>query len=390
MLDFASLKSQINRMIEEKKDFASDSAGKIALALAELKAKSENWQALSEKESMSKTSWLTAGISSPLDSVHPLPARPRSYTAISSDGSQIFPDRHEPLSCFLINISSVHLGYGDRARASMQSRPRLFWSDEDRFVQWGGKIVPADADVISEKRNLMEFQQILTLAEGLAERGDTVAITDGTLIFWRLEGMPADFKGDIIGKFNSIMDALRAMEIPVASYISYPGSRDVVNTLRLGLCPEKISYCDRCPYTQLPELPCAPIQDIADRTLFSRVLDAGQRSPVFESASKVLELYGEHRVYFFYINVGAEIARVEIPKWVAENAGLLDLVHTVIYDQAKKGDGYPVALREAHERAVVRGKQRDFFYDLIREEMAKSDIKIAVSRKGLSKRSPEI
>ncbi len=75
---------------------------------------------------------------------------------------------------------------------------------------------------------------------------------------------------------------------------------------------------------------------------------------------------------------------------MAEDKGLLDLVHTLIFDQAKKGNGYPAALIEAHEQAVVKGKDRDFFFELIREALIKSDFKVTVSRKGLSKMSPGV
>lgn len=202
--------------------------------------------------------------------------------------------------------------------------------------------------------------------------------------------MPDDFKNEILAAFLRMMDKLKSLGVPVAGYISFPGSPDVINSLRVGLCPETVSYCDRCPYTHLPELPCAPIAGLTDRILFSRLLKPGERSSVFESSSKILDLYGDHRIYFFYLNIGEEIARVEVPKWVAEDGGLLDLVHTLIFDQAKKGNGYPVSLIEAHEQAVVKAKDRDFFFDLVREALVQSDFKVTVSRKSLSKMSPGV
>jgi hypothetical protein len=53
------------------------------------------------------------------------------------------------------------------------------------------------------------------------------------------------------------------------------------------------------------------------------------------------------------MRVGRGIARVEIPRWVAENPGMVALVHTLIYDQCMKGQGYPVALARAHEQALM-------------------------------------
>lgn len=377
-------------MIEERKDFADELAEKIKLARKELRDKSGNWEELSRKVEQSKTSWLVAGISSPLNTAHSLPVRPRSYTAVSSDGSQIFPDRHEALPCYLINTSSVVLSYGDDGRAFLASDPVLFYRDEDRFTTWGDKKIPADGEVISLKRTLMEFERILELAKDNNERECTIALSDGTLILWRLEAAPNDFRGRILAPFIRIMDEFRDLRVPVAGYISFPGSTDVINALRVGLCPEKTSYCNQCPYTEWPELPCAPIEGLTDRFLFSTVLKPGEASPVFKSSSKILEMYGEHRIYFFYINIGEEIARVEIPGWVARDAELLARVHTLVFDQARKGKGYPVVVAEAHEQAVVKGRDREFFFDLIREALVKSDFKVAVSRKGLSKRVPGV
>jgi hypothetical protein len=390
MLNFPFLKSQINEMIEEKRRLEGEFLEKIKLAQRELKLRSMDWERLSKKLRLSKTSWLLPCILGSFDETYPLPPRPSDYTVLSSDGSQIFPDRHEALPCYLINIGSVVLQYGTGGRAHLNSYPKFFFRDEDRFTKWDGRRIPADAAVISEKRCLMEFEEILRLAEEYKNRENIIAISDGTLIFWRLEGTPDDFKNEIMSPFIRIMDRLKGLRIPLAGYISFPGSTDVVNALRVGLCPEEVSHCNQCPYTHLPQLPCAPIEGITDRVLFSRVLGPGERSSLFESSSRILAEYAGHGVYFFYLNTGEEIARVEIPMWVAEDRGLLDLVHTIIFDQAKKGNGYPVALIEAHEQAVVKGKDRDFFFELIREALIKSDFKVTVSRKGLSKMSPGV
>ena len=391
MLNFHLVKSQINEMVKNRKGFIDEFAEKLRIAQSELASKSAGWEELSEKVRLSKTSWLVAGISSSLIEKHPLPKRPSSYTAISSDGSQIFPDRHESLPCYLINISDVVLSYGDNSEAKLDSNPSLYYKDEDRFTMWDGKRIAAGVDIISLKRSLMEFERILELLKHRDSGLDhTIALSDGTLIMWHLEGMPADFKESIMVPFFQLMDEFKALGVPIAGYISLPGSTDVINALRVGLCPEKVSYCNQCPYTQLPKLPCAPIEGLTDRNLFAGILKPGERSAVFESSSKILDIYGDHHVYFYYVNIGEEISRVEIPKWVALDDGLLSNAHTLIYDQAKKGGGYPIAIAEAHEQAVVKGRDRDFFYDLVREVFVKSKMKVTVSRKGLSKRIPGV
>ncbi len=390
MLKFHLIKSQIDGMLGERRHFVDEFGEKIKLAQSELRNKSKNWEELSRKVDKSKTSWLLAGISSPLNITSPLPKRPSNYTAISSDGSQIFPDRHEALPCYLINISSIILNYGDNSGANLSSDPVLFYKEQDRFTLWDGKKIPANSEVISHRRTLMEFERLLDLVKETSGRENIISISDGTLILWRLEGTPSDFKSGVLEPFLNIMEELKNRRVPIVGYISSPGSADVINVLRLGLCPEKVSYCNQCPYTELPKLPCAQVEGLTDNNLFSRVLKQGERSAVFRSSSRILESYGDHHIYFFYINIGEEIARVEIPKWVAEDNKLLTLAHTLVYDQAKKGKGYPVAIAEAHEQAVVKGKDRNFFFDLIKESMVKADFNVTISRKGLSKRVPGV
>ncbi len=390
MLNIATLKPQINEMVERQADFMDEFIRKLDTALKELNDRSDDWEKLSNKVEKSKTSWLVAGVDSPPNTAYPLPPRPSDFTVIASDGSQIFPDRHETLPCYLINTGSVLIRYGSHARALLKSLPEFFYTEEDRFTAWDGRRVPVNTEVISMRRTMMEMEEILRLARECGGKESVLALVDGTLILWTLEGKPADFRDRIMEEFVGFLDDIRAMSIPIAGYISYPGSTDVVNALRVGLCPEEVSLCNQCPYTHLDSLPCQPVEGVTDRALFSRVLKEGERSAVFRSSSKILQRYGPHAVCFFYLNTGAEVVRVEVPAWLADDPALIDRTHTLIYDQAKKGGGYPVVLMEAHEQAVVRGRDRDFFFELVREALVKSDFKVRVSRKAVSKRRPVV
>jgi NurA-like 5'-3' nuclease len=54
-------------------------------------------------------------------------------------------------------------------------------------------------------------------------------------------------------------------------------------------------------------------------------------------------------------------------------------------DQCHKGYGYPVALSEAHEQAVVTNNDRENLYQLIDELMIKNGITPSTSLKSRSK-----
>jgi NurA-like 5'-3' nuclease len=83
--------------------------------------------------------------------------------------------------------------------------------------------------------------------------------------------------------------------------------------------------------------------------------------------------------------VGDEIARVEVPQWVAQNAALVDRVHAVVYDQALRGQGYPVALARAHEQAIVRASDRRVFLQMVEQMLVNNELPALNSKKRNSK-----
>jgi hypothetical protein len=98
-----------------------------------------------------------------------------------------------------------------------------------------------------------------------------------------------------------------------------------------------------------------------------------------------VERYGHHLIHFFHLRVGRELARIEIPRWVAVDAQQVDLVHSLVYDQCAKGDGYPVALARAHEQAVVRSADRRAFQRLVEGSLMRAEVVKTSSAKADSK-----
>ena len=123
-----------------------------------------------------------------------------------------------------------------------------------------------------------------------------------------------------------------------------------------------------------------------DRDLFWRLLGEGERSAIF---ARVDPSPGDPgRVpdpAFFYLRTETEIARVEMPDWTASDPALVDLVHTVALDQCRRGSGYPTVLIEAHEQAVVNGRDRRSFVAMVESALAGRGITPRTSEKNLSK-----
>lgn len=392
MLDLAAVKQQLNEMASEQIARRDDFAHRIAEALMELRRWNDSWEQLAAKVARSKTSWLLARLSGQLGARYAAPNAPRPLTVLATDGSQIFPDRHEVALCYLLNIGIVALHYGTGERPLLKSQPYLYYREDDLYEQWGGRKVLVNPDIVSVRRHLLELETLAALAAECGVDGrPKVALVDGTLILWRLEGMPDDFAMCAVQRLCDALSQLRALSIPIAGYISSPGSTDVVNALRVGLCPYDAPNCDQCEYRdELANAPCAAIEGITDQLIFSRILNCGERTQLFGSASRILDRYGDHRVMFYYVHVGAEVARVEVPSWVAHDQSLLNLIHAVVYDQAEKGNGYPVALSEAHERAVVRGRDREMFYRMLEETFVQHNLRVSMSLKILAKRAPGV
>lgn len=388
MLDFSLLYEQLDDMVGTRRRARRTFADKLAQASGELSTWSERWAELQRKVEASRTSWLLAGdLRGPLRTRIPAPARPDQVSVVATDGSQIWPDRHELADCYVVNIGKIALHYGSGERPLMTSVPQLFYQEHDLTWNLNGKRIAVTPEIIGFRRGVREIQELAMLAEDAAREGRRVlALTDGTLILWAIMGKPPDFQQRILEAYQSSFETMYACQTPFAGYISHPSSAEIVNLLRVGLCPENPTNCDKCPYQHEAELPCEPIEGVTDADLFQPLLHPGERTALFQSRSDILQQYGRHAVYFFYLHAGTELARIEVPRWVAFDAELLNFVHATVYDQAVKGQGYPVSLAESHELAVVRNAEREQFFRALENLYVRQGIQVTISRKFFTKR----
>jgi len=391
MLDLGSVKRQIDVMVQDRKSGTDDYSDRVDRAVREWGRWRDEPAVLAEKIDRAKTSWLVGRPVEPAATVGGRPERPREVTVVAADGSQIFPDRNEVASCFLINVGYVVITYGTGERPILESEPQLFYEEADLYQEWSGTKAIVTREHVGHKRAALEFAKLTQLVASEERAHPTVALSDGTLILWMLEGKPLAFRRAMLTGFLSAMDRLQEMRAPVCGYISDSGGSDVINALRVGMCPENPTNCDRCPWKSgEPDLPCDPIAGVTDAVLFKCVLQSGERSAVFESASKILDDYGPHRIAFFYVHTGSEVGRVEIPMWVAQDKEMLDLAHATVVDQCRKGRGYPVVLSESHEQAVVRGADRDVFYKFLRDAFVSNHLPASISVKQLTKQVVDV
>lgn len=316
------------------------------------------------------------------------PPPPDDFSVLATDGSFMLPDRHSPARFYLINVSRVHLHYGSAPGAELSARAELRYREEELRIN---DRIPVNPAILGMRRAVDELAALAELAQDPSVERPAVALQDGTLILWSLSSQDAVVRDWVLNDFLLALDDLRDRGIPVASYISYPGGDDVSDALRVAACDHPTRgipiNCDHCRAERTVPA-CSSIPTVPDRHLFAHIarLKPGERSDVYRSASKILQHYREHAIAFFYLQTGTEIARVEIPAWVADNPAHLDLVHATIYDQCQRGRGYPSVLQEAHEQAVIGTDERRVVEQLIEEALARLGIVMMRSAKDASKR----
>ncbi len=400
MLDLTKLAAKIPGISKHLTQEAAASRGRLEVALklmqqaqareADLLALQQTWRhrltftAAEPVEGLSDR----ASISPP----------PRPHTVIATDGSQIAPNQHEIAYCYLINVGRVVLHYNQSRHPLLDSLPEVFYRPEELYesLQWG---IRTD-EWMGLRRTVSEATVLADLARAVwagesAPPVPTIALVDGSLIYWFLEPLPSEARDRILCPILEAWDKLQNAGIPIVGYLSASRSSESINFLRFAACPHETPDCfAHCPPTmQLDasgkpkKAPCQVFDPLRDVTLWGSLLQPGQRSPLWRSSAPILELYGPHAIYFCYVHVGTEIARIEVPGWVAEDKALLENVLSMTVAQVQKGYGYPVALAEAHNQAVVKGGDRARFFSMLEREMIKAGLQnVGTSYKEARKR----
>jgi hypothetical protein len=225
-----------------------------------------------------------------------------------------------------------------------------------------------------------------------ADHPHTLALTDGSLIYWFLDTLPGEARDRILPPILDAWDRLADQRIPLIGYLSASRSSESANFLRLAACPHDAPNCaHHCPpdeTSKIRQLDCRVFEPLRDTSLWGTILEPGQRTGLWKSSNAILKHYGDrHAVYFCYVHVGTEIARIDLPAWVAEDEALREFALGATIAQVQKGYGYPVALAEAHNQAVVRGGDRQRFFALLEQQMIKAGLKnIGTSYKESRKR----
>ncbi|AFY57978.1 NurA domain-containing protein [Rivularia sp. PCC 7116] len=442
MLDLSKLAGQMRGLSQHLTQEAEANRQRLQLGMKHLEYAFDNQDELVKIQQKWRDRILFAN-ATPMEPLHTcidIMVPPKIHTVIATDGSQIAPNHHEIAYCYLLNIGRVVLHYGQNKHPILDSLPEIFYRPEDLYMsrQWGIRTeewmsyrrTASEAVVLSElaiaatgkgdgeSSRVRRFPPLSELPnpkgrkgwEDKNKQGDkvkenstpsthsspstatlekipTLAMVDGSLIYWFLEQLPYDAREYILPPILESWKDLREAGIPMMGYLSASRSIEAMNFFRLSACPHKAPDCmSFCP-NQMEKIPCKLFEGLRDSTLWSTQLKPGQRSPLWKSNSRILDLYDSQQIYFCYVHVGTEIARVEFPQWVVEDTEMFEESLGLMLAQVHKGYGYPVALAESHNQAVVRGGDRSRFFSLLERQMIKAGLKnVGTSYKEARKR----
>jgi hypothetical protein len=283
-----------------------------------------------------------------LDTSYPRPVSPSQATLIAADGSQINPDRHAAVLYSLINVGAIVIELGSGKPPEIFAFSDLKYGDE-LYTETG--II--NEDIVALGRDLAERKKLLDLAAECP--APVLALTDGPVELWGAKNGSEDAYRVSLEKHLSILSQLHAKDVTVAGYVDKPGADLVVRLLEIAALPDDQLKDVRQKHS---------LRGVTDRWLYG-FLPGGHRSAVFGLQSSSRAHYtGDLALHFFYLNVGDEkhpsLVRVELPKWVADDAEKLDLLHAALLEQCRimGARPYPYILHRAHEIAVVRFEEK--------------------------------
>lgn len=300
----------------------------------------------------------------PLDTPIPPPAPPKPATIIATDGSQIMPDRHAAYLYYLINIGVIvyHHGFGDGRAPDIHTSPRLFYPEPEGDVT---EDEPGfDVSQVAIARDRAEIETLADFADAWrGASGHVLALLDQRLLYWPMAGERGS-ADPVVANWTAAMRRIYGTGALLAGYIDRPGKRSVVTMLQT--LPDEPDM----DWRALGKRPAG--NELTDAGLYARLLGPGDRSPIFADISPANKRFAEEspdiEVCFFYLNAGSSniieddldplgearaIARVDIPRWVAEDKAAVAAVHGLIYDQCRIQRNYPYVLTRADELAVV-------------------------------------
>jgi hypothetical protein len=387
-LDFQSIRQQVQQLGKTAVVRENELRERKQTALELLQSHAQDLDGLQEKvkhivRSCDPSLRCALPVAEPLTTSASLPTLPEGVTVLAADGSQISPDRHAQVNFAVVNVGAIQMRLGSADAPETTISSELLY--DEQLYSTSGTISEAS---LALKRDLHERMILGKLAAGA--QPPVVAFADGPMELWGGKGGDSEERADYQASLKNYLEALielEALNVITCGYVDKPAANLVVRTLEVAMTPQ----------AELQEIKkIRPLRGVTDRAVFEEILGPGERSAVFAIQSQSAKSYQDAlRLHFFYLNVGGSgrpyITRVEVPAWVVQTAGDLDILHAVLIAQCQVMGvrPYPYLLHRAHETAVVRYAEKEQVTAMIAQELRQRGLSVGeISSKQFAKESP--
>ena len=182
--------------------------------------------------------------------------------------------------------------YGQSLHPLLDSLPEVFYKTEDLYIsrQWGIRLEEwmGYRRTVSEAEMLAEMACNWVLPPGEHHDVPNLALVDGSLIYWFLDGLPVEARDKILPPILASCERLRETNIPMMGYVSASRSTEGLNFLRLHTCEHEHPNCVVHCSDLLDKYPCQKIDSLRDSSFWAHQLQPGQRSPLCPKSSLLL------------------------------------------------------------------------------------------------------
>jgi hypothetical protein len=294
-------------------------------------------------------------------------------TTVAVDGSQVPPSKEFAVPIALVQVAWFE-NYHDGERPYIKDvRNEVLVPDDAEY-----DISSYGESVLSQRRFVMEMEaaveRIRSLAEAVQRATPGVVFIDGTFVLSFAGRMAPAVRQTYLRALFSLLEASEEHRVPVIGYVDLSFASDLTSMVR--------------------EIFDLPAGNVVDAQMVASSLPPFDRTPAFRCArGDVLPFYvGEARdhsedLYFLYMTTGFDRlpARIDVPRWVVEEDGLLDRVLDVVRAEIIVGAGYPYPIETADAAAVLTGEDRIAFYRLFHEFARAEGLYTALPAKSISK-----
>jgi hypothetical protein len=393
-LEFEQLTTAVSDMAQETSRRHKQQETELQKALALLESYAREWELINERLDWAITNSDSKFYRSARPLHHELPINmgidppqpPRRATIIAADGSQIIPDRHAAFLYYLINVGVITYFHGSGNPPEMASFPQLRYpresdlEEEDAFSLGSG--------LVSMRRDLAEIGTLAEMMQNAVdEPGPLLGIVDQRLLYWPIGSGSRQESDQIAIQWQDWMSKIRETGGWLAGFIDRPGKRSVL-TMLYTLDLDNAAYA----LSDLAHFRGGVFSGLTDTDLFDALLKPGQRSVIFTDISQHNREYSgrdrHNEVCFFYLKTGAgqrELARVDVPIWVARDKEALNQVHALLVDQCRIIGSYPYVITRADEIAVVGRRDQEELENRIALRLAELNLHPTSTGKQFSK-----